>query len=296
MSVIVSRALPDVRDGLKPGHRRVLYAMHEAGLQPTRPTRKSARVVGDVMGNYHPHGDTAIYDTLVRLAQPWSMRAPLIDGQGNFGSPGNDPAAAMRYCVTGDTMIATPYGERAIATLVADAEPNSTTPVDFKVTGRDGVPVTVSAFHHSGEHEVVTVSAGGHTVTATTNHPLLVIGRVHSVPTLMWKLAGEITPVDVLVRREPASGSKSDWPAALPLLADLTAEYADTARHLPDDGGDPGQFSLVQVESVVEAGVQAVYSLRVERHDHAFVTHGFILHKTEAPLTPLALEMLRRNQ
>src|SRR2546425_2343414 len=97
MSVIVSRALPDVRDGLKPVHRRVLYAMHEAGLQPNRPTRKSARVVGDVMGNYHPHGDSAIYDALVRLAQPWSMRYPLVDGQGNFGSPGNDPAAAMRY-------------------------------------------------------------------------------------------------------------------------------------------------------------------------------------------------------
>ena len=82
MSVIVSRALPDVRDGLKPVHRRVLYAMHEAGLQPNRPTRKSARVVGDVMGNYHPHGDSAIYDALARLAQPFSMRYPLIDGQG----------------------------------------------------------------------------------------------------------------------------------------------------------------------------------------------------------------------
>src|SRR5215468_8658037 len=97
MSVIVSRALPDVRDGLKPVHRRVLYAMHEAGLQPNRPTRKSARVVGDVMGNYHPHGDSAIYDALVRLAQPFSMRYPLIDGQGYFGSVDGDPAGAMRY-------------------------------------------------------------------------------------------------------------------------------------------------------------------------------------------------------
>src|SRR6266480_2140116 len=79
MSVIVSRALPDVRDGLKPVHRRVLYAMHEAGLQPNRPTRKSARVVGDVMGNYHPHGDSAIYDALVRLAQPFALRYPLVD-------------------------------------------------------------------------------------------------------------------------------------------------------------------------------------------------------------------------
>src|SRR5437773_5967270 len=97
MSVIVSRALPDVRDGLKPVHRRVLYAMHEAGLQPSRPRLKCARVVGDVMGSYHPHGDASIYDTLVRLAQPFSLRYPLVDGQGNFGNVDGYPAASMRY-------------------------------------------------------------------------------------------------------------------------------------------------------------------------------------------------------
>ena len=97
MSVIVSRALPDVRDGLKPVHRRVLYAMYDGGYRPDRNFSKSARVVGDVMGNYHPHGDTAIYDALVRLAQPWSLRYPLVQGQGNFGSQGNDPPAAQRY-------------------------------------------------------------------------------------------------------------------------------------------------------------------------------------------------------
>ncbi len=97
MSVIVSRALPDVRDGLKPVHRRVIFAMYDGGYRPDRGYSKCARVVGDVMGHYHPHGDSAIYDTLVRLAQPWSLRYPLVDGQGNFGSPGNDPAAAMRY-------------------------------------------------------------------------------------------------------------------------------------------------------------------------------------------------------
>jgi len=97
MTVIVGRALPEVRDGLKPVHRRVLYAMYDGGYRPDRGFSKCSRVVGDVMGQYHPHGDSAIYDTLVRLAQPWVMRAPLIHGQGNFGSAGNDPAAAMRY-------------------------------------------------------------------------------------------------------------------------------------------------------------------------------------------------------
>src|SRR5215467_7170001 len=97
MSVIVGRALPDVRDGLKPVHRKILYGMYDSGFRPDRNFVKCGRVVGDVMGNYHPHGDTALYDALVRMAQPWSLRYPMIDPQGNFGSPGNDPAAAYRY-------------------------------------------------------------------------------------------------------------------------------------------------------------------------------------------------------
>ena len=97
MSVIVARALPDARDGLKPVHRRILYSMHENGYEWNKPYRKSARVVGDVIGKYHPHGDQSIYDALVRMAQDFSMRLPLIDGQGNFGSVDGDPPAAMRY-------------------------------------------------------------------------------------------------------------------------------------------------------------------------------------------------------
>jgi DNA gyrase subunit A len=97
MSVIVARALPDVRDGLKPVHRRILYSMHENGYEWNKPYRKSARVVGDVIGKYHPHGDQSIYDALVRMAQEFSMRLPLVDGQGNFGSVDGDPPAAMRY-------------------------------------------------------------------------------------------------------------------------------------------------------------------------------------------------------
>src|SRR2546421_309038 len=107
MSVIVGRALPDVRDGLKPVHRRVLYVMNELGLQPTRKHVKCAQIVGEVMGKYHPHGDTAIYDTLVRLAQDFSMRYPLVHGQGNFGSVDDDPAAAMRYTEARLSRIAT---------------------------------------------------------------------------------------------------------------------------------------------------------------------------------------------
>ena len=123
MSVIVSRALPDVRDGLKPVHRRVLYGMHENGLQPNRPYKKSANVVGAVMGNYHPHGDAAIYDTLVRMAQPFSLRYPLVDGQGNFGSLDGDPAAAMRYTECRLTRLATEM-LRDIDADTVDFQPN----------------------------------------------------------------------------------------------------------------------------------------------------------------------------
>src|SRR5437899_2346005 len=106
MSVIVARALPDVRDGLKPVHRRVLYAMNELGLVPGRPYKKSATVVGDVLGKYHPHGDQSVYDALVRMVQDFSLRYPLVDGQGNFGSVDGDPAAASRYTAARLTRLA----------------------------------------------------------------------------------------------------------------------------------------------------------------------------------------------
>ena len=123
MSVIVSRALPDVRDGLKPVHRRVLWGMHDAGMQPNRPYKKSAAIVGDVMGSYHPHGDQAIYDTLVRLAQTFSMRYPLVDGQGNFGNIDGYPAAAMRYTECRLTRLATEL-LRDIDADTVDFKPN----------------------------------------------------------------------------------------------------------------------------------------------------------------------------
>jgi DNA gyrase subunit A len=120
MSVIVSRALPDVRDGLKPVHRRVLYAMNELGLVPGRPYKKSATVVGDVLGKYHPHGDQSVYDALVRMVQDFSLRYPLVDGQGNFGSVDGDPAAAYRYTESRLTRIA--------VEMLADIDKNT---VDF---------------------------------------------------------------------------------------------------------------------------------------------------------------------
>src|SRR5689334_1123553 len=121
MSVIVGRALPDVRDGLKPVHRRILFGMHEMGLAPNRPTRKCAKIVGEVMGKFHPHGDAPVYDALVRMAQPFNMRYTLVDGQGNFGSVDGDTPAAMRYTEARLSRIAT--------TLLEDIDKET---VDFK--------------------------------------------------------------------------------------------------------------------------------------------------------------------
>src|SRR5579885_571522 len=125
MSVIVARALPDVRDGLKPVHRRILYAMNEMGQTAGTKYRKCASPVGEVIKFYHPHGDAAVYDTMVRLAQPWVMRYPLVDGQGNFGSVDGDPPAAYRYCVTGDTRVRLADGSSPRIADLADVAPDS---------------------------------------------------------------------------------------------------------------------------------------------------------------------------
>ncbi|ORW09463.1 intein-containing DNA gyrase subunit A [Mycolicibacter longobardus] len=215
MSVIVGRALPEVRDGLKPVHRRVLYAMYDSGFRPDRSHAKSARSVAETMGNYHPHGDASIYDTLVRMAQPWSLRYPLVDGQGNFGSPGNDPAAAMRYCVTGDALVRLPFGQSVrIGDVVEGARPNSDNNVELKVLDRHGNPVVADRLFHSGDHETYRVrTAEGYEVTGTANHPLLCLVDVGGVPTLLWKLVEEIRPGDhvALQRTPPTEFGPAEW-------------------------------------------------------------------------------------
>jgi len=193
MSVIVGRALPDVRDGLKPVHRKILYAMFDSGYRPDRGYVKCSRVVGDVMGQFHPHGDSAIYDALVRMAQPWSLRYPLVDGNGNFGSPGNDPAAAMRYCVTGDVRVRTADGTVRIDQIAPDAAPSSETEIDLKVRDRNGDLVRADRLFHSGEHPTLRLrTREGYALTGTHNHPVLCLVEVAGVPTLLWKLLSEV--------------------------------------------------------------------------------------------------------
>src|SRR6188768_1853575 len=165
MSVIVQRALPDARDGLKPVHRRILYSMHENGFEWNKPYRKSARVVGDVIGKYHPHGDQSIYDALVRMAQDFSMRLPLIDGQGNFGSVDDDPPAAMRYTESRMT--------RAAEALLADIDEDT---VNFQENydGSEKEPVVLPARFPN----LLVNGAGGIAVGMATNIPPHNLGEV----------------------------------------------------------------------------------------------------------------------
>src|SRR5438477_7080506 len=165
MSVIVSRALPDVRDGLKPVHRRILHAMNEAGYDWNKAYRKSARVVGDVIGKYHPHGDQAVYDALVRMAQDFSMRLPLIDGQGNFGSVDGDPPAAMRYT---EVRLA-----KATRSLLDDIDKDT---VDFRENydGSEKEPVVLPARFPN----LLVNGAGGIAVGMATNIPPHNLGEI----------------------------------------------------------------------------------------------------------------------
>src|SRR6056297_1139874 len=158
MSVIVQRALPDVRDGLKPVHRRVLYAMWGIGIKSNSRFKKSATVVGEVLGKYHPHGDSAVYESMVRMAQEFSMRYKLVNGQGNFGSMDGDSAAAMRYCVTGDTLILTEKGIKPIEELIESKSKTGEEKIKEKILNYEGKKKNASRFFDYGEHPTIKIT------------------------------------------------------------------------------------------------------------------------------------------
>ncbi|MDX2305458.1 MAG: DNA gyrase subunit A [Microscillaceae bacterium] len=201
MSVIISRALPDVRDGLKPVHRRVLYGMSDLGLQASKPYKKSARVVGEILGKYHPHGDASVYDTMVRMAQEWSMRYPLVDGQGNFGSVDGDSPAAMRYCVTGDAKIKTDLGLMPIECLIPNSVLNHEYPLQLKVLSVHNTENITSQFFNSGFHPIYQLKTKeGFTLKGTAEHPVLVLSTLEDgKPAYCWKLLKDIQSSDKVV-------------------------------------------------------------------------------------------------
>lgn len=228
MSTIIARALPDVRDGLKPVQRRILMAMSDLNLTPGAQHRKSAKIAGDTSGNYHPHGEAVVYPTMVRMAQPFSLRYPLVDGQGNFGSIDGDPPAAMRYCVTADTLVVTGNGLVPMGDISQDGGED----VQINVLSHGGVTHTASKWFDSGVHPTLRVQTRhGYQVTGTDNHPLLTCRADDSGrPSFHWKTLGELAAGDVLV----VDRSEKLWPehpVALSPLHPTLPPKSRTQRH-----------------------------------------------------------------
>jgi DNA gyrase subunit A len=201
MSVIVGRALPDVRDGLKPVHRRILFAMNDMGMLHNKPYKKSARIVGEVLGKYHPHGDTAVYDSMVRMAQDWSLRYTLVQGQGNFGSIDGDSAAAMRYCITGDSLIQTDKGTLPISCISNKKQAL----INMKIQSYNGKKNKASKFFNSGKHKTIKIiTQSNYSLEGSYNHPILTwkLGEDFK-PKISWKLLENIEEGDIaIINRE----------------------------------------------------------------------------------------------
>ncbi len=212
MSVIVGRAIPDVRDGLKPVQRRILYTMYKEGMLPNKPFKKSARTVGMVIAKFHPHGDSAVYDALVRLAQDFVMRYPLIQGQGNFGSVDGDPPAAMRYCIVGDTLVNTDKGLIKIKDIVPNSEENSDTPINIKVQSLNRNINSADMFFNSGKHKTIKIETEeGYEIEGSFNHPVLVWTKKNGKPIYQWKTLDKVKAGDyVVVSRINDIDSKED--------------------------------------------------------------------------------------
>jgi len=195
MSVIVSRALPAIEDGMKPVQRRILHSMNLMGLKPNSQTKKSARIVGDVIGKYHPHGDVAVYDAMVRMAQNFSLRYPLVYGQGNFGSVDGDPPAAYRYCVSGDSLILTEKG------LIKINEISNEENINLKILSKDKKINNASKWFDSGIQDTLEITTDkGYSLTGSKNHPILIISSDETgKPVFIWKTLEQIKEGDYAI-------------------------------------------------------------------------------------------------
>ncbi len=231
--VISERAIPDARDGLKPVHRRILWAMHQMRLTFSSPHKKCARIVGEVTGKYHPHAG-GVYEALVRLAQPFSLRYPVVHGQGNFGSIDGFPAAAMRYCVTGDTLILSDSGIVPIESL-GNGKPESV--ISKKILSFDGKINQASKFFNSDKHPVLNLETNmGFKIRGSYNHPLMCWSN-DGTPRIVWKTLNQIKENDiVLLQRGSGLFSKNNtdlenyWP-----IADKRHKKIGFPKHMNED-------------------------------------------------------------
>lgn len=262
--IIQNRALPDARDGLKPVQRRILYGMYKSGNTYSKPYHKSAKTVGFVLGAYHPHSDSSVYDAMIRMSQDWLIRKPLVDVQGNNGSIDADSPAASRYCVTGDTIIMTTQGEIAIRDIVPNSKNDTDTDIDIDVYSWNGTVNHASKFFNSGVHDVYEVILeSNRSIRGTSNHPLLVVkdGGYE------WKTIGDLSRGDIC------------------LIPDMSTFLCEDGQSI--------HYYLVPIKSIESKGKEVVYSIRVDSECHSFIGNGFINHNTEARLSHIADYMLK---
>lgn len=276
MNVIVARALPDVRDGLKPVHRRILQSMKDLGLQSNSPKKKSARIIGHALGLYHPHGDSSVYEAMVRMEQKFNYRYPLVEGQGNFGSVDGDSPAAMRYCVTGDTLVNTNKGLIYIEDIVKNSKQHSDTNINLTIDSLNGKNNQASMFFNSGEHDIIEISSDyNYSIKGSYNHPLLVLTTLENgQPNFAWKTLDQINLTDYLVvnRREDQLDSKVEENSDLVFLAGAILSEGYIAKE--EHGRYLLGFSSTN-ESLVEKVKETIQSLDSNAYLHTVVNNFY---------------------
>lgn len=273
--VIYNRSLPDVRDGLLPVQRRSLYGMYEKKWFSNKPHVKSARIVGEIMGNYHPHGDSGIYGAVSRMSKEWIMGITPVDMSGNNGSIDGDSPAAMRYCVTGDTLVSMGDGTlKRIDSLVKDSEHNTTYDISETVLDFEGKHVHASKFFNSGEHTIhEMVLENGIVLKGSYNHPLLTLRKNE----ISWKLLSELVVGDYIV-------------TYIPELKKMTNVLKDSLDNLGN--AIYGKSKVVALNVKRE---ETVYSIKVDTKDHSFIANGLINHNTESRLSKYSEDILLSN-
>lgn len=254
--ILQSRAIPDIRDGLKPVQRRIIYSMQTEGNVYEKEYRKSAKTVGNVIGNFHPHSDSSIYDAMIRLSQDWKLREPLISIHGNNGSIDGDGAAAMRYCLTGDTIMQLENSKMIrIDELIPNASTVSEEDIDINVLDYDGKKVKAVKFFNSGKHPIKEIKLkNGNSIKGSFNHPILLNYKKQKNETIFeWVLLENIKIGDIVIQKD--KGMKN---------------------------------SYSEVSEINDLPPENVYSIKVDSKDHSFLANGFINHNTEAKLADIS--------
>lgn len=275
LDVIKGRALPNILDGLKPVQRRILVSMKDLSINPSAAPKKSARIVGSCIGTLHPHGDSSVYEAMVNMTQPFSKLVPLIEGQGNFGSIDGDNAAAMRYCVTGNTILKLANGEMIRIDSISENEEAN---IDLDIVSVNKKTNKAVKFFNSGKHEIYSIETEeGFSLSGSENHPILVWDKdIHGFPMISWKILSEITTKDYVIIDKSFFPDKNLNNSFIPY--GKNAKSLKLIKELFENN-----YYIAKIRKAEKTNkMENVYSIKVDSHCHSFVANGFINHNTEA--------------